>query len=287
MTRHPLRWHQRARFILAHRLTLPLHRLFNLFPHYEVGLSSVDISRIECRHAPLAGRRAVQISDLHLDRYQSRHDAVVRAIAGLQPDWIFVTGDLLNVPDGLPHLFRFLSTLRSMAPVYLTLGNHDHYSGIPVDRFSEMADRHKLTLLINQVAFVAVGSGELGIVGLDDPSLHRADLRCIPPRVPGRFTVLLAHAPNVFDHLHETHAVDLMLCGHSHGGQWRIPRIRPFWLPYGCSGRAGGHYDRAGRRLYVNRGLGWSILPIRWSCPPEVLVIDWTDSAPPDNRAPE
>jgi len=272
-----LRWYDRARLLFGHALGLPLHHVYNLFPYLEFGLSSVEVSRIECQHPSLAGRRAIHITDLHLDRYQPRHDRALETIANLKPDWIFVTGDLLNVPDGLPHVFRFLSGLRELAPVYLTLGNHDHYSGIPIHRFSEMADRHKVTLLINQSAFVPVGSGELGIVGVDDPSLHRADLRCIPPRVPDRFMVLLAHAPNVLDHLDETHAIDLVLCGHSHGGQWRIPHIRPFWLPYGCSGRVSGHYYRNGHRLYVNRGLGWSGLPVRFNCPQEILMIDWTD----------
>ncbi len=235
----------------------------------------MEVTNIECRYAPLAGRRAVQISDLHLDRYHARHDAILKRIAGLKPDWIFVTGDLLTVSDGLPHLFRFLAGLRSLAPVYLTLGNHDHYSGIPLDQFSELADRHKLHLLINQAVFVPTVGGELGIIGLDDPSLHRADLQCIPPRSPNRFTVLLAHAPNVLDHLDHRHAVDLVLCGHSHGGQWRLPFLRPFWLPYGCSGRRAGHHHRNGHWLYVNRGLGWSLLPIRLSCPPEIVVIDW------------
>jgi hypothetical protein len=271
----PLRWPRRFQLALAHRISLPFHHLFNLFPGSEVGHVAAEITRVECRHAPLAGRRAVQISDLHLDRYHARHDRVLNTIGGLKPDWIFVTGDLLTVADGLPHLFRFLAGLRSIAPVYLTLGNHDHYSGVPLDQFSELADRHKLHLLINQAMFVPTVGGELCIVGLDDPSLHRADLRCIPPRTPGRFTVLLAHAPNVLDHLGRRHAVDLILCGHSHGGQWRLPFLHPFWLPYGCSGRSAGHHQRNGHRLYVNRGLGWSLLPIRLSCSPEIVVIDW------------
>lgn len=274
----PLRWPRRARLALAHRLALPFHHLFNLFPGSEVGHARAEVTRIACRHAPLAGRRAVQISDLHLDRYHARHDSVLETIAGLKPDWIFVTGDLLTVSDGLPHLFRFLAGLRSLAPVFLTLGNHDHYSGVPLHQFTELADRHKLHLLINQVMGVPTAGGELGIVGLDDPSLHRADLRCIPPRTPGRFTVLLAHAPNVLDHLDHRHAVDLVLCGHSHGGQWRFPFLRPFWLPYGCSNRSAGHHQSNGHRLYVNRGLGWSMLPIRLSCPPEIVVLDWVPS---------
>src|SRR5207249_10045304 len=203
------------------------------------------------------------------------HDTVLGQISELKPDWIFVTGDLLNTPVGIPHLFWFLSGLRQVAPVYMTLGNHDHFSGVPLGRFAELADRHKLHLLINQSIFFPVASGELGIVGLDDPSTHRADPRCIPPRVEGRFTVLLAHAPNVLDLLEPRHAVDLVLCGHSHGGQWRFRSVRPFWLPYGCRGLVEGRYLRNGHWVYVNRWLGWSLLPIRWNCPPEIVLIEW------------
>jgi predicted MPP superfamily phosphohydrolase len=270
-----LRWHTRIKLSIANRVGVPIHRVMNLLPNYEFGLARLELSRIACRSEALAGRRAVHITDLHLDRYQPRHDAVLRSIADLRPDWVFVTGDLLNVPEGLGPLFRFLSGLRQVAPVYLTLGNHDHYSGVPVDRFVELADRHKLCLLVNQVAFVTLARGELGIVGLDDPSLHRADIRCIPGPRPNRFTVLLAHAPNVLDQLDHTHGVDLALCGHSHGGQWQFKYVKPFWLPYGCVGRTNGLYQRNGHRLYVNRGIGWSGLPIRLSCPPEILVIDW------------
>lgn len=278
MIRRPLPWYRRLRFSLSHQVTLPIHHLSNRFPHYELGFTSLEISRIACRYAPLAGRRAVQISDLHLDRYHRRHDTLVETIAELRPDWIFVTGDLLNMPSGIPHVFRFLSHLRSLAPVFLILGNHDHSSGVPVSVFTDLSDRHKLAMLVNQVVFVRAGKGELGIVGLDDPSTHRADLRCLPSPTPERFTVILAHAANVMDHLDDRHAGDLVLCGHSHGGQWHLPLVPPFWLPYGCNGRVGGHFHHNGRRLYVNRGLGWSVLPARLGCPPEILVIDWTEN---------
>jgi predicted MPP superfamily phosphohydrolase len=208
---------------------------------------------------------------------------VLQTIADLSPDWVFVTGDLLTVPEGMPHLFRFLGRLREMAPVYLTLGNHDHYSGVPVARYREYAERHDLDLLMNETRIVPVAlgdrTGELAIVGLDDPSLHRADVRCIPAPAEDRFTVLLAHAPNVLELLDHRHSVDLILCGHSHGGQWRIRHVPPLWLPYGCRGRASGHYTRNGHQLYVNRGLGWSLFPIRWNCPPEVLLVQWTEGA--------
>jgi predicted MPP superfamily phosphohydrolase len=243
----------------------------------EIGLSTHEVSRLTYRHSLLAGRRAAHLSDLHLDRYQPRHDLILAAVGELRPDWIFVTGDLLNVPEGLPHLFRFLAGLRKIAPVYVTLGNHDHYSGVPIDQYCELADRHKITFLINQTTFIPVGSGEIAIVGVDDPSLHRADLSCLPPRAENRFNLLLAHAPNILDQLEAHHTVDLILCGHSHGGQWRIPGIPTFWLPPGCSGRIDGHHGEPGRRLYVNRGLGWSFLPLRLNCTPEIACIEWSD----------
>ena len=274
MTRKTLYW---IRLLLGHDLEIPFHAVGSRFPKLEFGLSSFHLSRITCQYPPLAGRRGIQISDLHLDRYLPRHDLALHTIADLTPDWIFVTGDLLNLSDGLPHLFRFLSRLREIAPVFIILGNHDHFSGIPIDRFRETADRHKITLLINEITCIPVPRGELCIVGLDDPTTDRADLRCIPQSSSNRFTLLLAHAPNILDSLNHEHPIDLILCGHSHGGQWYFPGIKPFWLPPGCGGRTQGEYVQNGHRLYVNQGMGWTLLPIRINCKPEILTIDWEE----------
>src|SRR5262245_53108205 len=187
MIRRTRSWPDHVRSFIGYSLSEPLYRLFRLVPHWEVGLSTHDISRLTYVHGVLAGRRAVHLSDLHLDRYQPRHDRIVAAIGELCPDWIFVTGDLLNVPEGMRHVFRFLAALRKFAPVFVTLGNHDHYSGVPIDQYCELADRHKITFLINQATFIPTNSGEIAIVGVDDPSLHLADLSCLPPRAQDRF----------------------------------------------------------------------------------------------------
>jgi uncharacterized protein len=278
-------WPDRARGFLGACLSEPLYRLFSLAPQWEFGLASHEVTTLTYAHTALAGRRAVHLSDLHLDRFQPRHEEVAGTVAGLQPDWIFITGDLLNVPEGVPHLFRFLARLRAVAPVFITLGNHDHYSGVPVSTYAELADRHKITLLVNQTTFITTAAGELAIVGVDDPSLHRADLRCVPSPGRRRFTLLLAHAPNILDQMEAHHAVDLILCGHSHGGQWQIPGVPTLWLPPGCSGRIAGHHESGQHRLYVNRGLGWSFLPFRLNCRPEVAVIEWTEEPSPAVQA--
>jgi predicted MPP superfamily phosphohydrolase len=245
MIRRMASWPDRVRTYIGHSLSEPFYRFFRLFPHWEIGLDHPEITRLSQVHEALAGRRAIHLSDLHVDRHQPRHDKIIHAVHDLRPDWIFITGDLLNVPEGVPPLFQFLAHLREIAPVFITLGNHDHYSGVPLSEYAELADRHKITLLMNQSTFVRVGSGELAIVGVDDPSLHRADL---------------------------------ILCGHSHGGQWQIPGIPTFWLPPGCRGRIAGPHRNARHRLYVNRGLGWSFLPFRWNCRPEITLLTWTNT---------
>lgn len=279
MSRRTMSWPDRLRAMIGHWMSEPLYRFFSLMPGLEAGLSDHHISRLSDQHRSLAGRRAVHLSDLHLDHYLPRHNTIVTTVQELRPHWIFITGDLINVPEGLPHLFRFLTQLRTIAPVFVTLGNHDHYSGVPIDHFAELADRHKITLLVNQTVFVPTGDGELAIAGVDDPSLHRADLDCLPPRTENRYTLLLAHAPNILEQLEEHHHVDLILCGHSHGGQWRFPGVPTFWLPPGCNGRIEGSHQAGGRRLYVNRGLGWSFLPLRWNCRPEIVLLEWTHKA--------
>lgn len=276
MIRRRTSWADHLRAFMGSLLSKPLYRFFSLVPQWEFGLSTHQVSSLNLVHPPLAGRRAVHLTDLHLDLYHTRHDLVVETIDELRPDWIFVTGDLLNVPAGLPHLFRFLARLREIAPVFATLGNHDHYSGVPVAQYAELADRHKITLLVNQCAIISTGAGELVIVGVDDPSLHRADLRCVPPPADHRFTLLLAHAPNILDYVESQHAIDMILCGHSHGGQWQVPGIPTFWLPPGCNGLVAGWHESGKHKLYVNRGLGWSFLPFRWNCRPEIAMIEWT-----------
>ena len=78
-----MRWQELSRVWIGHWLSRPFHHLFNLMPGVEVGLSTPAITRLPLIHAPLAGRRAVHLSDLHLDRYRPRHRALVRTVADL------------------------------------------------------------------------------------------------------------------------------------------------------------------------------------------------------------
>ena len=116
--RRTVSWLDRARSFIGYCLGEPLYRTFSLVPQWEFGLSVHEVTRHTLVHGTLAGHRAVHLTDLHLDRYHSRHDHIVDNVSELRPDWIFITGDLLNVPEGLPISFDFSN---SYAPLRLCI----------------------------------------------------------------------------------------------------------------------------------------------------------------------
>ena len=133
-------------------------------------------------------------------------------------------------------------------------------------QFYERAGAH---FLVNRNARIREG---IWLVGLDDPakgwpSAPRA-LRGIPN---GAFTIALIHAPSFFQKL--TGQVNLILAGHTHGGQIHLPFIRPFWLPKGSGAFLAGWYEKNGTRMYVSRGIGNTIMDARFLCRPEIAII--------------
>jgi hypothetical protein len=99
----------------------PLSRLVSLAAQWEFGLSDHEVTRHTHGQGLLGGRRAVHVTDLHRDIYCPLHDRTVDRVSALEPDGIFNRSDLRNVPEGLPHLFRFLARPGETAPVFVTL----------------------------------------------------------------------------------------------------------------------------------------------------------------------
>ncbi len=228
----------------------------------------------------LAGRRIVQLSDIHLSEYMSpaRLFAAVEQANTLAPDWIVLTGDYVGgsaaAAEGLVEALQ-----AAAAPVYAILGNHDYWTDPTV--VSAFLDAAGAELLVNRG--VALESG-LWLAGVDDVWSGRPDLRAALEDAPvGAATILLAHEPDFFDSVIESGApVAAQLSGHSHGGQVRLPTLGPG--PDGVYSRAlllprfGRRYPiglrRVGERaIYTNRGLGVWPLPYRFNCRPEITLI--------------
>jgi uncharacterized protein len=209
-----------------------------------------------------------QISDLHFTHAGSVHEDIARELQRLLPDFIVLTGDSVNGTADLPVLDEFLSLLPRV-PLFAILGNWERWGRIDVARFRRMMERRGGRLLVNE----SVLHGDLLLTGLDDlvggrPD-HAAALRGAPDSA---HRLLLAHCPLQRDLLPPTgRPFDLVISGHTHGGQ-----VRPFgWAPIrprGSGPYVAGWYD-GGSPLYVSRGVGTSVLPIRLGARPEIAVF--------------
>ena len=242
---------------------------------------------------PLNGFTIAHLSDFHYDPYCSVHPlrASITMVNALHPDLIVLTGDFVSLPllskDNDEDDEKAAATaepcaqlLRQMqAPhgLWAVMGNHDYYSD--PDRVTSALRNEGIHVLANESAAIETNAGRFWLSGVNDVLGHTADLDDTLHRVPtNEATVLLAHEPDYADHVARS-PVDLQLSGHSHGGQVRIPLIRPLFLPDMAKKYIWGLYRIGGLTLYTNPGLGTVGLPIRLNCPPEITLLTLRCSA--------
>ena len=228
-------------------------------------------------HPALEGFRIVQLSDFHLYPYTQIAflRQVVEQAVGLQPDLLVLTGDYVTLDaEAIDELAPVLSQLNARYGVYAVLGNHDLWTN---RRIVEAGFAHeRLPVLINQHVPISLGQATFHLAGLDDGWSGQADLQATLDGVPfGEPTVLLVHEPDLLTSMCSPRVV-LQLSGHSHGGQVRIRGKKPQILPYLGRKYEKGLYRINDTWLYTNRGLGYTSLPVRINCPPEITEITLT-----------
>ena len=221
--------------------------------------------------AALDGLRLLHISDAHLSPRNDFTESIVSRAEAARPDLVAVTGDLPSGPYGIPLARRLLERLAARWPTYVVLGNADHRA----DRFHHSIARWHETgahVLINRG--IPSADGRLWIAGVDDPMRHRDDPAQALANAPANaFRLLLAHSPDVIQRAAALEA-DLILSGHTHGGQVRLPLIGALLT----RARVGRRYARgvfrlgSGAVLIVTSGLGVTRLAVRFWCPPEMTL---------------
>ncbi len=240
---------------------------------------------IPIRNLPSAflGLRIAQLSDIHLDEYTEPYflEEVVKHVNSLAPDVVLLTGDFVTrgsltfvaANHAAQRCAGILQTL--LCPErYAVLGNHDVTVGAAL--VTSALQSHGVPVLRNRFVTLTRGGDSLYLGGTADPGTDLPDLNlAIPKRASGP-VILMAHAPDFADIVvaHPRGAnVDLMLSGHSHGGQIKLPLIGPMVLPPMGRKYAEGPYQLGPMQLYVNRGIGTVGLPFRLNCPPEISVF--------------
>jgi predicted MPP superfamily phosphohydrolase len=247
----------------------------------------VTRTRIHVRglHPDLEGFRIALLTDLHAGEgtplWHIRRAA--RLAMRQKPDLVAVTGDL--AADDATSFAPVLSTLDELrAPhgVWTVPGNHDYTVGIERWR-REVAARHNLRDLTNGAEIRRVGRARLCVAGVDDYREGKPRLDALPPPEERDFTLLLAHDPDQAEKARrEYDAVDLIISGHTHGGQVRLPFVGAVKNPAEFDEL----YEEGLRRrpwtqVYTSRGVGTVKIPVRFLCRPEVAVLELTGAPRP------
>ena len=224
--------------------------------------------------AAFDGYRLLHLSDLHLDSLPGLAESVTAVTSGLHVDAVLITGDYRFLTEGAcdhiyPDLRKILSGISSRHGMFGILGNHDS---------SEMAyalEDLGVQMLVNDAVPLGRGSEEIWLAGIDDSYDYRThDLFRALSQVPsGSYRMLMAHTPDLY--AEASHAgIHLYLCGHTHAGQIRLPFIGSV-VQNSDAPRAytHGHWRHEGMHGYTSAGLGCSMLPIRFNCPPEIIRL--------------
>lgn len=227
--------------------------------------------RIDNLPQALHGLRLLHITDLHLDMHPDFPHALSNRVRDLDYDACVLTGDYRYRTHGpVDEALRGLELLRPhlRGPVYGILGNHDSIHMVP--RIEDLDIR----LLLNENIALEYHGARLYLAGIDDPHYFRTDnleRACagIPHDAP---SVLLAHSPEIYRQA--AHAgFALMLCGHTHGGQIRLPGAIPLYCNASCPRRlCSGAWRHHTMQGYTSLGAGSSIVAARFNCLPEVVI---------------
>jgi predicted MPP superfamily phosphohydrolase len=223
----------------------------------------------------LDGLRIAHLSDLHLPCAAADRAAEVIEAEGV--DLVLITGDTISKREQLELVTPYIQRVRGRFGTYAVRGNNDHWTRTPVPKLAGAYAAAGATLLDNANAIVTFNGSALQLIGLDDPGVGHPDIatawRGADRQLP---TVWMMHGPGYIDRIDpqklQLPRALLVLAGHTHGGQIRGPGCTPV-VPRGSGRFRQGWYDAALGRVYVSRGVGTSVVPLRFLCPPELPIL--------------
>ncbi len=208
--------------------------------------------------------RIVHFTDVHHKGDRSYLSGVIRKINTLNPDFACFTGDLVEDKVYLSEALSILN--RISCPLFGVPGNHEYWSGVSFDKIAKAFAATGGKWLMDQE--VTTNTGKVAITGVTG---HNINLK---QKSKADKQLLLTHYP-VFVEKLKSIKFDLILAGHSHGGQIRIPFWGAVILPYNVGRYDRGLFKTGSGPLYVNPGIGCYLLPVRFCCRPEITVIQF------------
>nr|WP_297172453.1 metallophosphoesterase [uncultured Agathobaculum sp.] len=233
--------------------------------------------------------RLVMLSDLHSYIYGNDQSPLIQKVKAVRPDIILLCGDIVDDKRPQRGAKLLLERITDIAPCFYVSGNHEFWADDPQEIFS-MIESYGIRVLQNEQEVIDWGGEQFTICGVDDPAryggqrrsygnaeMYKSVLDGFDDLPENSFHILMAHRPEYIKE-YASHPFDLVLCGHAHGGQWRIPYLlnglvapnQGFFPSY-----AGGQYICGSMTQIVGRGLMIDWKP-RLFNPTEIVVVDIT-----------
>jgi predicted MPP superfamily phosphohydrolase len=256
-------------------------RLLGLYQRGEQNALDIRIKSIQLEfdHLPSAfnSYRILFISDLHIDGLPGLCNRLIGLVKDLQADVCLFGGDYRmemygSFMEANRQLAKLVGSIQTRDGIFGILGNHDCLEIAPT------LEDSRICMLINESVTIDRQNHVLSIVGIDDPHYYQChDMeKAFSEIPPGGFVILLTHSPEVVFDM-EGLGVDLCLCGHTHAGQIRLPWIGPVFTHCRAPRKyVSGLWRHNGTVGYTSSGAGSSGVPIRFNCPPEVVLLTLT-----------
>ena len=263
--------------------TVCLLIVFFVFQNNVIGVSIQDYSNYKIPSA-FDGYKIVQISDLHNKSFGKDNINLITKIIRENPDIIVITGDLLdsNRTDYQTAL-SFVRQASAYAPIYYVSGNHESY--LPQSEYQQFINDISIyvTIIDDRSAILEKDDDCINLVGLADPEMTNSiltekqrvrDSSVLNLIQPDMLNILLSHRPELLS-VYSAYGFDLVLSGHAHGGQFRLPFVGGIYAPNQgwFPTYSNGSYQSNNTEMIVSRGLGNSIIPIRIFNRPEIVTI--------------
>jgi uncharacterized protein len=239
--------------------------------------NSLSLERVQIRlkrlPPKLDGFKIIHLSDIHHSPFTGlQHiERVVKVANRLKPDLFLLTGDYVSHErEYIAPVAAVLGELKAEHGIYACLGNHDHWTD--AELVTHLFRGEGINMLVNEgLRFEARGSS-FWLAGVDDYMVGKTDVSAaLRGSFPDEMKLLLAHNPIIFREAARA-GVDLTLSGHTHGGQIKLRDEEKRILPKRKL-KAGLH-SRRDSQVYITRGIGTVVVPMRYQCPPEISLLE-------------
>ncbi|MCM1010797.1 MAG: metallophosphoesterase [Fusobacterium sp.] len=239
--------------------------------------NKLNVNHYKVQDIRLKGIKIVFASDLHIKPHQQKRlEKIIETINAESPDLVLSVGDFVSghnekMTMPIEDISKELGKVKAKYGFYTTLGNHEGW--YDSEKVTKVLQDNGIQVLANANISIQLNGKKLYIAGVEDlttgkPNINKALAGTKAP------TILLTHSPDLFVKVPED--ISLTLAGHTHGGQIRLPLIGAIFTASDFGNKyAKGFIEENGKKLITTTGIGTSILPIRFNCTPEIVVIEF------------